>query len=127
MKKAFCFFFISIFCLSCQKDNPVTINGFWKQVSIYSRLNSSVFTWSDVSSAFPLTLQLTGDGKYFFQYDVPAGHGLYQYNYSTKELRFEDSNGNINIDTVSVLDDNYLIIDYSINGIVEYRHKFMRN
>ena len=127
MKKLFCLFFISIFCLSCQKDTPVTITGFWKQISVYSRLNSGSFYWSDVSSAFPLTLELTEDGKYFFQYDVPAGHGLYQYNYSTKELHFEDSNGNVDIDTVSFLDGNYLVVDYSFNGVVEYRHKFMRN
>ena len=127
MKNLFIFFFISIFSLSCQKDKPVTVTGSWKEVSIYSRLNSPTFYWSDVSSAFPLTLNLTEDGRYSFQYDVPAGHGVYQYNYATRELRFENSNGNIDIDTVSVLDKNYLIIDHSFNGVVEYRNKFIRN
>jgi hypothetical protein len=27
---------------------------------------------------------------------------------------------------VSLLDDDYLIIDYSSNGVVEYRQKFLR-
>ena len=126
MKKLFSFFFISIFLLSCQKDKPATITGFWKEVSVYSRDNSGVFYWSG-PSGFPLTLKLTEDGKYSFRYDVPAGHGVYQYNYSTRQLRFENSGGNIDIDTVSVLDDNYLIIDHSFNGVVEYRQKFTRN
>lgn len=126
MKRLFSFFFILIILFSCQKDKQVAITGFWKEVSVYSRDNSGVFYWSG-PSRFPLTLKLTEDGKYSFRYDVPAGDGIYQYNYSTRQLRFENSGGNIDVDTVSVLDNNYLIIDHSFNGVVEYRQKFIRN
>ena len=126
MKRLFSFFFISIFFLSCQKDNQVTITGFWKEVSVYSRDNSGVFYWSG-PSRFPLQLTLTEDGKYSARCDVPAGSGVYQYNYSTRQLRFENSSGDISNVTVSVLDDDYLITDHSVNGVVEYRQKFLRN
>src|SRR5215204_6152978 len=115
MKKLFGFSFVLVSFLSCQKDEPINITGFWKEVSVYSRDNSGVFYWSG-PSRFPLTLKLTEDGKYSFRNDVPEGHGVYQYNYSTRQLRFENSGGNIDIDTVSVLNDNYLIIDHSFNG-----------
>jgi hypothetical protein len=126
MKKLSCLFLALLVLFSCQKDKQVRITGFWKEVSVYSRDNSGVFNWSG-PSRFPLTLKLTEDGKYAFHYDVPAGQGIYEYNYSTRQLRFETFGGNIDIDTVSVLDDNYLIIDHAFNGIIEYRQKFIRN
>jgi hypothetical protein len=126
MKKLSCLFFVPILLFSCQKPTQTTIVGLWKETSVYSRDNSGVFYWSG-PSRFPLQLSLTEDGKYSARYDVPAGSGVYQYNYSTRQLRIEDSNGNINIDTVSVLNDDYLIIDHSFNGIIEYRQKFIRN
>ena len=126
MKRLVSFFFISIFFLSCKKENQVSITGFWKEVSVYTRDNSGVFYWSG-PSRFPLHLKLTEDGKYSAFNDVPAGNGSYQYNHSTRQLSFVNSNGNITNVTVSVLDDSYLITDYSVNGVIEYRQKFIRN
>ena len=125
MKKFFSFFFISIFFLSCQKQQQVSIVGTWREISMYSRDQSGQFYWSRPPS-FPYFLTLTEDSKYYGFSCVPAGHGVYQYNYSTRQLRFENSSGNMHIDTVSVLDDNYLIMDYTFNGITEYRQKFIR-
>ena len=126
MKKLFSLVFVSILLFSCQKHSQTTIVGLWKETSVYSRDNSGVFYWRG-PSRFPLHLTLTEDGKYSARYDVPAGHGVYQYNYATRQLSFENSSGNIEIVTVSVLDDNYLITDHSVNGVVEYRQKFSRN
>lgn len=126
MKRLFSFFFILIFFLSCKKENEVTITGFWKEVSVYTRDNSGVFHWSG-PSRFPLHLKLTEDGNYSAFNDVPAGHGSYLYDHSTRQLSFVNSNGNITTVTVSLLDDSYLITDYSVNGVVEYRQKFIRN
>ena len=125
MKKLSCLFWVPILLLSCQKPAQTTIVGLWKETSVYSRDNSGVFYWSG-PSRFPLQLTLTEDGKYSARYDVPAGQGVYQYNYSTRQLRFENSSGNIETVTVSVLDDNYLITDHLVNGVVDYRQKFSR-
>jgi len=126
MKKLSCLFFVLLLLFSCQKHTQTTIVGLWKETSVYSRDNSGVFYWSG-PSRFPLQLTLTEDGKYSAQYDVPAGNGVYQYDYSTRQLRIVDFNGNIKVDTVSVLDHDYLIIDHSFNGIIEYRQKFIRH
>lgn len=126
MKRLFSCFSILMILVSCQRDKQVTISGFWKEVSVYTRDNSGVFYWTG-PSRFPLQLTLTEDGKYSARYDVPAGDGFYQYNYFTRQLSFENSSGNIEIVTVSVLDANYLITDHSVNGVVEYRQKFLRN
>lgn len=126
MKKLSCLFFVPLLVFSCQKHEQTTIVGLWKETSVYSRDNSGAFYWSG-PSRFPLLLTLTEDGKYSARYDVPAGYGVYQYDYSTRQLRFENSSGNIETVIVSVLDDNYLITDHSVNGIVDYRQKFSRN
>lgn len=126
MKRLFTFFFISIFFIACQKQQQVSIIGTWKEISVYYNDNSGQFYWSG-PPRFPYLLTLTAGGKYYGFSCVPAGHGVYQYNYSTRQLRFENSSGDINIDTVSVLDDDYLIIDHSFNGVVGFRQKFIRN
>lgn len=126
MKKLSYLFFVPILLFSCQKDTQTTIVGLWKETSVYSKDNSGVFYWSG-PPGFPLQLTLTEDGKYSARNDVPAGNGVYQYNYSSRQLRLENSTGNIDIATVSVLDDDCLIIDHSFNGVVEYRQKFIRN
>ena|SRR5688572_7965793 len=125
MRKAFVLVFICIFFLSCQKEKQATIEGTWREISVYYKDNSGVFYWSG-PPRFPYLLTLTADGKYSGWSCVPAGHGSYQYNYSTRQLRFEDANGIVNLDTVSVLDDDYLILDHSRSGVVEYRQKFLR-
>ena len=125
MKRLFAFFFISIFFFSCQKDKQVSIVGLWVEISACLRDNAGTFD-CDETPKFPLRVTLSEDGKYSFFNDVPAGRGNYQYNYSSKQLIFENSGGNVDIRTVSLLDDDYLIIDYFSNGLVEYRQKFLR-
>jgi len=125
MKRLFAFFFISIFFFSCQKDKQATIVGLWIEISDCIRDNSGALICGDAPK-FPLRLTLSENGEYSFFNDVPAGHGIYQYNYSNKQLIFESSGGNVDIRMVSLLDDDYLIIDYSLNGVVEYRQKFLR-
>ena len=125
MKRLFAFFFISIFFFSCQKDNQATIVGFWIETSACIRDNAGTFD-CDEAPRFPLRLTLSEDGKYSFFNDVPAGDGVYRYNYSSRQLIFENSGGSVDIRIVSLLDDDYLIIDYSSNGVVEYRQNFLR-
>ena len=125
MKRSFPLFFISIFFFSCQKDKQSTIVGSWTEISDCIRDNSGAFDCSD-APRFPLRLTLSEDGKYYAFNDVPAGQGIYHYNYGSKQLTFEDSGGAVSIVTVSVLDDNYLVTDYSRNGVVEYRQKYLR-
>ena len=125
MKRVFTFFFISIFFFSCQKDKQVSIVGLWIEISDCTRDNSGAFDCSGTPE-FPLRLTLSENGKYYVFNDVPAGQGIYHYNYGSKQLTFEDSGGAVSIVTVSVLDDNYLVTDYSRNGVVEYRQKYLR-
>jgi hypothetical protein len=125
MRRLFAFFFISIFFFSCQKDKQTTIVGLWTEISDCIRDNSGAFDCSG-APRFPLTLTLSEDGKYYVFNDVPAGQGIYHYNYGSKQLTFEDSGGTVSIVTVSVLNDDYLVTDYSRNGVVEYRQKYLR-
>ena len=125
MKRSFPLFFISIFFFSCQKDKQATIVGLWTEVSDCIRDNSGAFDCSG-APGFPLRLTLSEDGKYYAFNDVPAGEGIYHYNYGSKQLTFEDSGGTVSIVTVSVINDDYLVTDYSRNGVVEYRQKYLR-
>ena len=125
MKRLFAFFFISIFFSSCQKDKQVTIVGLWTEISHCIRDNSGTFDCSG-APRFPLRLTLSKDGKYYAFNDVPAGKGIYHYNYWSKQLTFEDSGGTVSIVTVSVLNDDYLVTDYSRNGVVEFSQKYLR-
>ena len=125
MKRLFAFFFISIFFFSCQKNKQATIVGLWTEISDCIRDNSGAFNCSG-ASRFPLRLTLSEDGNYYAFNDVPAGQGIYHYNYGSKQLTFEDSGGTVSIVTVSALNDNYLVTDYSRNGVVEYSQKYLR-
>jgi hypothetical protein len=125
MKRSFAFFFISVFFFSCQKDKQVSIVGLWTEISHCIRDNSGAFDCNGTLK-FPLRLTLSEDGKYDAFNDVPAGHGIYQYNYWSKQLTFEDSGGIVTIVTVSVLNDDYLVTDYSRNGVVEFSQKYLR-
>jgi hypothetical protein len=125
MRRLFAFVFISIFFFSCQKDKQATIVGLWTEISECTRDNSGAFECSG-APGFPLTLTLSENGKYYAFNDVPAGHGTYHYNYWSKQLTFEDSGGTVSIVTVSVLNDDYLVTDYSRNGVVEYSQKYVR-
>lgn len=126
MKKILVFLVVSIFILSCQKDKQTTITGTWREISACSRDNSGEFYWSGPPK-FPLVLILNEDGNYSAFYDVPVGHGIYQYAAAAKQIIFTDSTtGNRNTTTVSFLDDQYLIFDYLCNRVVEYKDKFIR-
>lgn len=126
MKKIVAFLIISIFTISCQKGKQITIAGTWREISTYSKDNSGEFYWSSLSR-FPLTLVLTEDGKYSAQNDVPAGQGIYQYSSSAMQIRFEAiPSGNADTTAVSLLDENYMILDYPINGAVEFKQMFIR-
>ena len=125
MQRLFAFFFISIFFFSCQKDKQVSIVGLWTEISDCIRDNSGVLICGDAPK-FPLRLTLSEDGRYYAVNDVPAGQGIYHYNYWSKQLTFEDSGGRVSIVTVSVLNDDYLVTEYSRNGVVEFRQKYLR-
>ena len=125
MQRLFAFFFLSIFFFSCHKDKQVSIVGSWTEISDCIRDNSGELICGDAPK-FPLRLTLSEDGKYYAVNDVPAGQGIYHYNYWSKQLTFEDSGGRVSIVTVSVLNDDYLVTDYSRNGVVEYRQKYLR-
>ena len=103
----------------------MSIVGLWTEISDCIGDNSGVFDCSG-APRFPLSLTLSEDGKYYVFNDVPAGQGIYHYNYWSKQLTFEDSGGTVSIVTVSVLNDDYLVTDYSRNGVVEYRQKYLR-
>lgn len=123
----FAFGTILLLFFSCTKDKLTSIAGTWREVSVCSKDNSGNFYWSE-APRFPYILTLIDDGKYYGWNCVPAEKGTYQYDYANKKIRFEEiPSGNIKFTSVSFLDDKYLIFDYAINGIVEYRTKFIRS
>ena len=121
MFPAFFLFSISVLLFSCQKQKQVSIVGGWLEISVYQE-NAGQLSWGEATK-FPLRLWLDANGKYAAFNDVPAGRGNYSYDHSTGRLKFETLNA-LGPETYSVsyLDDNYLIIDYS----PEYKIKFVR-
>lgn len=116
-----------LFLVSCEKDKQLSIIGTWKEISVYSRDNTGGFYWSG-PPRFPYILTLRDDGKYFGWNCVPADNGFYQYDHANKTVRFERTpSGNVDTAAVSFLNDEYLIFDYSVNGIVEYRIKYIKS
>jgi hypothetical protein len=86
MRKLLIFSFIAVNLFSCKKSQENAIVGTWREVSVFTINNSGQLAWGPASK-FPLSLWFSADGKYSARNDVPAGHGNYQFNYSTKELK----------------------------------------
>ena len=122
MKKLLILFSIAAGLFSCQKNQQDSIVGSWYEVSAYRIDNAGQYGWGPATK-FPLHLSFIANGKYSARNDAPAGHGSYQFNHSTNELKLETLNP-VSSGTypVSQLDDNYLIIEYHPN----YKIKFIR-
>ena len=128
MKKTIFIFFISIFSFSCKKDKQASVVGVWKEVAIYFKDNTGNYKWEQVLHGFPYFLTLRDDGTYSGWQCTPTGRGVYQYDHANKQIKMQDiPSGSTETVSVSALDDNYLIIDYSANGVVVFRRKFLRN
>ena len=122
MKRLPVLFFISLFLFSCQKSHQVSIVGTWSEVAVYRDTNNGHPDW-EPASRFPLRLSFNVDGEYNAFNDVPAGNGRYSFNYFTGELHVENLNPTATeVYSVSHLDDEYLVIDYSSN----YKIKFIK-
>jgi hypothetical protein len=128
MKKLFSFFFISIFFLSCQKDKQASIAGVWKEVEFYMKDSNGNYSWNKVLHGFPYFLSLRDDGTYSGFQCAPLARGVYQYDHITREIRMQDiTSGTTNTCTVSALDEDYMILNYGMTSLGEYRVKFTRN
>jgi hypothetical protein len=126
MKRTINVLLISLLLISCRKEKMVPISGSWQEIGNYIKNSSGEFYWES-ASRFPLTLVLNNNSDYYAFNDVPAGSGIYEYNYSTKELRLTNNpSGNISICRVSLLDENYMIIDYVYNNELMRKVKFSR-
>ena len=123
MKKLLICILIALALFSCQKNQQNSIVGAWYEVSVYTLDNAGQYGWGPATK-FPLSLSFTADGTYSARNDAPAGHGNYQFNHSTKELKLERSSP-ISTATYTVLqlDNNYLIIEFHPN----YKIKFVRS
>lgn len=121
MKKILFFISLSIFLFSCQKSKQASIVGGWIEISAYTEINGQ-YNWGPAAK-FPLRVSFSPDGKYSAFNDVPAGNGNYSYDHSSMKLQIETLNPVTLADyTVSYLNDNYLVIDYSAN----YKIKFVK-
>lgn len=126
MKRVINILLILIILSSCKKEKSLTIAGLWRESANYIKTPSGGFSWES-ASRFPLMLTLTSNGQYYAFNDIPAGNGIYEYNYSTSQLKLEDQvSGNSNVYTVSFLDETYLIIDYFYNNELMAKVKFSR-
>ncbi len=126
MKRLLVLFFILIFVGSCQKPKQTSIVGVWREISVYSRDNTGNYYWS-AAPRFPYFLTLRADGTYSGQQCTPTGNGAYQYDHINRQLTLQATPPGVT-ETISVsfLDDDYLIFDYGITSMGEFKIKFVR-
>ena len=128
MKKLLACLLISFFLFSCQKTKQPSIVGVWKEVEIYMKDSNGNYSWNKVLHGFPYLLSLRDDGNYSGFQCTTLGGGVYQYDRITREIRMQDiSLGTTNTYTVPVLDEDYMILNYGMTSMGEYRVKFIRN
>ena len=126
MKQILTTVFITLTLFSCTKENDASIVGVWRQTSVYSRDNTGNYYWSGAPS-LPYILQLNGDGTFSGSQCYSTGHGVYQYDHATRQIKLQDiPSGSIITISVSDLDDDNLILDYGITSMGEYKIKFIR-
>jgi hypothetical protein len=127
MRRLSALLLIPVLLFSCQKEKDATIVGSWEQIARYSQDVSGQYSWSYVNDTYPYRITFTADGKYSVIFYEPMGEGKYQYDYATRQLRFEDmSSGTISFSPVSYLDPDYLVIDVFHNGTFYAKNKYER-
>ena len=128
MKKILPFLLISLFLISCKKDKQPSIVGVWKEVEIYMKDSNGNYSWDKVLHGYTYFLSLRDDGTYSGFQCTTLGRGVYQYDHTTREIRMQDiPSGTTNTYTVSTLDEDYLILNYGMTSMGEFRVKFIRN
>jgi hypothetical protein len=127
MNKAVFFFTILFFFVSCTREKQPGIVGSWTETATYRQSVPGQFNW-EYGARWATCITFTSDGHYSAFNDVPAGHGSYQFNAATRELKINHANtGGISTCIVSRLDDEYMDIDYLNNGVLELRNRYKRN
>ena len=105
-----------------------SIVGVWKEVEIYMKDSNGTYGWNKVLHGYTNFLSLKDDGTYSSFQCTPAGRGVYQYDQNTREIRMQDiPAGTTNTYTVPTLDEDYLILNYGMTSMGEFRVKFIRN
>lgn len=126
MKRSVILFFSLIIFFSCKKEKNESIIGSWIEEASYSMDQSGQFTWQP-ASRFPLHMTFTGNGQYHAFNCVPAEGGTYSYNPLTKELKLIPSGSvNSSLCKISLLAEDYIIIDYSYTGALISKIKLKR-
>jgi hypothetical protein len=127
MKRSLALFFILIFVGSCQKPKQASIVGVWREISVYSKDNTGNYYWS-AAPGFPYFLTLRADGTYSGWQCTPTGSGAYQYDHANRRITLQATPpGVTETISVSVLDDDYLILDYGLTSMGEFKVKFIRS
>ena len=120
--------FVILTLLSCTKEKQSSIVGVWKETAVYIQDNSGNYKWSEIAYGFPYIMYLNGDGTYSGFQCTPTPGGVYHYNHTNKQIRFEAiTSGSISVVSVALLDDDNLILDYGMTSLGEYKVKFSRN
>lgn len=126
MRKLFSIFFVLFIVISCKKEKAISIEGYWGEVSKYSRNTLGQYE-SITSFRNPGQLYFTADGKCSYTSDVPGVIWDYQYNSTTKLLKFFDSTqAFVTIYSVARLDENSLTLERFENNELQTRLEYIR-
>jgi hypothetical protein len=133
MKRLSILLLIPVFIFSCTKDKDTidksaTIVGDWEQVARYSKDAAGQYSWTYISEPnYPPRIIFTTDGKYSMSFRDPIGAGNYQYDYAARQLQFQDPlSGTTSTSPVSYLDQEYLVIDMMLDGVLYAKNKYKR-
>lgn len=124
MKKILSILLLSFIFISCKKETTAGIAGSWTEDAYYGPNERGELSWGP-GCRWPMNYTFTTDGKYSSFQEMSGGEGRYSYNPSTRKLQFESTGSGSIIVAVSLLDDNYLVLDNPF--LVNEKTRFKRN
>lgn len=127
MKKLLIIFLLPSFLLACSKEKQPSIVGSWEKIATYRDDSAGNFSWTPVSTEpYPFRLCFSETGLYSMSFREPMGGGNYHYDPATKDLQLGQTPAdNLRI-TVSLLDDDYLVIENYFNNVLQVKSKYQR-
>lgn len=102
----------------CKKESLPTIVGNWVTTAIYTDPSTGGYGWQIIPEGGWREIAIfKTDGSFSFFVDMPAGHGIFDFNHSTQDLylHYTDRDGNPTgtvLKKVEYLTNDKLIISY---------------
>lgn len=126
----FIFFFL-LFATSCKKESTPAIVGSWRNTAVYSDPSRGGYGWV-TEIRYPQVITFENNARFYSRSDVPEGAGVYDYNYSSRQLQLQYEADSYGTPAHSVLkkvetltSDKLVIIIQTGNGMI-YKQEYSK-